>query len=275
MKRQSDTDHPATDPAFPTLDVLVSLAPRDDPLMTTSDLLASACPKIGTLGSAFYFDPATLAVGKEHGLDGFRFYVLGRGGVLGDVEAPVIESAFGWWNPGLIASMWTSSRAKLAPREAGRIYVKCCQDLGRAKLASVSGLEEFCAAAEAVVKAANPAALSLFAGLAAEPLAEDAPGRAMQLTATLRELRGSAHIVAVLVAGLQPHIAHFIKRPDMYKAFGWGEEAPAVTDADRSALAEAEMLTDRLVTPAFSVLDSAGEAALLAGITGIEAAMAK
>ena len=41
---------------------------------------------IGPIGAAFYFHPDTVARGKEAGLDGFRFYILGRGGVLGDVE---------------------------------------------------------------------------------------------------------------------------------------------------------------------------------------------
>lgn len=242
--------------------------------MNTSELVAAVHPKIGALGSAFYFHPATLAVGKEHGLDGFRFYVLGRGGVLGDVEAPVITSAFGWWNPDSIAKLWNSAKEKLAPREAGRLYVKCAQDLGRSKLSGVEGLAEFCAAAEAVVAAADPAALALFAGLAAEPRADDLPARAYQLVTVLREYRGSVHIVAALAAGISPKIAHFIRRPDMYKSFGWGEEAPVVTGPDHAALAEADVITDRLVFAAFDVLDDAGGTALVAGMIAIEAALA-
>ncbi|MGI9594675.1 MAG: helix-turn-helix domain-containing protein, partial [Acidimicrobiales bacterium] len=52
---------------------------------------------IGAAGAAFYVNPDTLARGKELGLDGFRFYVLGRGGVMGDVPAKVVESAFGYF----------------------------------------------------------------------------------------------------------------------------------------------------------------------------------
>ena len=44
--------------------------------------------KTGDIGSAFYFHPDTLAMAKGHGLDGFRMYFLGRGGVLGDVVTP-------------------------------------------------------------------------------------------------------------------------------------------------------------------------------------------
>jgi hypothetical protein len=241
--------------------------------MDTAALIARTAPKINALGSAFYFAPETVAVGKEHGLDGFRFYILGRGGVLGDVEPAVVASAFGWWNGELIAKMWSSAKEKLSPREAGRRYVECCQALGRATLAAVPGLDAFCAAAEKVQRAADPAGLALFAGLAAEPLADDLPGRAMQLVATLRELRGSAHIVAVLATGLPTHLAHGIKRPDMYKSFGWGEQAPDVSDADRAKLDEAEVITDQLVTPAFSVLSESEADAFAAGIDAIEAAL--
>ena len=60
----------------------------------------------GDIGSAFYFHPDTVAKAKSLGLDGFRMYFLGRGGVLGDVEPAVVSSAFGYFEPGLLAHMW-------------------------------------------------------------------------------------------------------------------------------------------------------------------------
>lgn len=64
-------------------------------MTSTQELLARISPLVGAAGSAFYVVLETLACGRETGLDGFRFYFLGRGGVLGDVEAPVVASAFG------------------------------------------------------------------------------------------------------------------------------------------------------------------------------------
>lgn len=242
--------------------------------MDTASLIAATSPTIGAVGSAFYFTPETVGRGKALGLDGFRFYVLGRGGVLGDAEAPVVASAFGWWNGALVAKMWESARAQLAPREAGRIYHECAADLGRAKLAGVEDLSGFCLAAEQIIGAADPAGLALFAGIAAEPLAEDLPGRALQLVAVLREFRGSAHIVAVRAAGLPMHLAHFIRRPDMYKSFGWGETAPDVDDGHRQELDHAESLTDLIVTPAFASLGADQAAAFVSGVDRIKAAFA-
>ena len=242
--------------------------------MTPNELVAAACPKIGALGSAFYFHPDTLAKGKELELDGFRWYFLGRGGVLGDVEAPVITAAFGYFAPALVDKMWTTARQKVEPRDAGHRYMACCSDLGRSKLAGLSGLEAYCAAADKVNAAVDPAGLSLYAGISAEPLAADVPARAMQLTAVLREFRGSAHLLAVLASGLTAQVAHFLRRPDDYKTFGYADDGPAVTDADRAKLAAAESLTDQLVLPAYSTLSSSEADALVAGLTTMESALA-
>jgi hypothetical protein len=239
----------------------------------TAALMAAACADINKYGSAFYFSPETVAVGKEHGLDGFRFYFLGRGGVLGDVEAPVIESAFGWWSPELVAKMWNTAREKMAPRDAGRLYLTCCQNTGRARLANVADLGAFCSGAETIVAATNPAGMALYAGLAAEPLAEDLPGRAMQLLATLRELRGSAHIMAVMSVGLDPKLAHVIKRPDMVKSFGWGEDPIEVTDTQRAQLDQAERITDVITARSYAALPSTAHPAFLAALGNICAAL--
>ncbi len=237
--------------------------------MTDDELLRAACPKIGEFGWAFYFVPETMERGKELGIDGFRFYFLGRGGVLGDVEAPVVSSAFGYFNPDLVASMWDSGRQVLAPRDAAREYVACCHRFGRSRLEGLDGLEDLCQALEVVNASARArsAALALYAGWAAEPLPEDLPARVMQLVTTLRELRGSAHLVAVVASGLEPRTAHFLARPEMYTTFGWSEdEPPAVSEEDRARLAAAETKTDELVRPAFAALDEAGRQALVRGL---------
>jgi len=242
--------------------------------MTTQDFIAAAHPKIGTLGAAFYFHPDTLAVGKELGLDGFRWYFLGRGGVLGDVEAQVVGSAFGYFSPAVADKIWTSARDKMAPRDAGRRYLECAQALGRSTFADLEGMDAYCAAVEKINAAADPAGLALYAALDAEPLADDVGARAMQLTALLREFRGCMHLTALVASGISMEMAHLVKRPDDYGTFGWGDTPPPVTDADRALSQTAEDLTNRLVEPAFSVVDDDEQAALLAGLDAMETALA-
>ncbi|HVV31524.1 MAG TPA: hypothetical protein VHC41_11650 [Mycobacteriales bacterium] len=236
----------------------------------SADEVRAIGAQMALVGPAFYFTPETLAVGRQHGLDGFRFYIYGRGGVLGDVEPAVVTSAFGYFSAATIDRMWTTARERsdLNPREAGRAYMACAQDFGRRTYADLPQLDAFCAAAGKVVAAANPAALALFAGVAAEPLAADLPARAQQLVTVLREFRGSAHLVAVLGSGLDPKRAHGVKRPTFWKPFGYDEaELPQETEADRVGAAAAEELTDQLVLPAFSVL-TGSEVAVLSSTLG-------
>jgi hypothetical protein len=246
--------------------------PGVDPLQ----LVTLASPTFNRIGSAFYFVPETVAVGKEHGLDGFRFYFLGRGGVLGDVEWPIVSSAFGYFKPSLIEKMWTTAKQRYPVSAGTQAYLGCMQDFGRAHLSGVDGLEAFCEAAAAVNDAAriDPSGLTLWAGLAAQPMADDRPARAMQLIANLRELRGSAHLLAVVASQLPTPMAHRIHRPTDLAAFGWGgDDIPEPTEDDRRRLSAAVELTDQLLVPAFSVLDDKGADALLHGLAGAQAAL--
>lgn len=228
---------------------------------------------IGAIGASFYFAPSTVAAGKERGLDGFRWYFLGRGGVLGDAEAPVVASAFGYFNPGLVTKMWESGREKIAPRDAGRGYLRCAHDFGRARFDGVEGLDKFCAAAEEINRGIDPAGLALYAGAAAEPLPDDAPARAMHWCVVLREARGSTHLLAIRAAGLTPRIAHQIKRPTEGQLFGWDDE-PTVSADERARWDRAEELTNELLEPAFARLDDGGRRAVLDGLAGMAAALA-
>ena len=242
--------------------------------MDPQELVAAVCPKIRDLGWAFYFTPETIAVGESLGLDVFKFYCLGRGGVMGDVDAEVVISAFGYFAPSLGVPLWNEARSICPPRDAARAYMSCSADLGRAKLSDIADLKEFCLAAGDVNDAADPIGLPLYAGIRAIPLADDSPGRAMQLMTVLREFRGSAHLLAVRAVGLTAKKAHFIKRPNDMAMFGWSEDdIPEVTESDRAKHDDAERLTDELVLPAYSVLDEAGRQALVAGVDAIEKAL--
>jgi hypothetical protein len=136
----------------------------------------------------------------------------------------------------------------------------------------VEGLGEFCEAAEAIIAATNPAGLSLYAGIAAEPRAEDLSGRAIQLVVVLRELRGGVHLVAVVASGLAPEMAHAIQNPNNTATFGW-DPAPEPTEADKAKLDAAENLTDQLLLGAYSSLNDKASVAFLAGTKAIGAAL--
>jgi hypothetical protein len=137
------------------------------------------------------------------------------------------------------------------------------------------GLNEFTAAMEKVFNAADTDGLALFAAYKSMPLAEDTPARAMQLAVSLREFRGSAHLIAIRAVGLTSKQAHYVKRPNDMKNFGWGEDdTPLVDDQVRALMVQAENLTDDLCIPAYAVLNDAERKALVAGVKAFEAALA-
>ena len=79
--------------------------------MDPRETIAAISPKTGDIGFGVLLPPDTVAKAKSLGLDGFRMYFLGRGGVLGDVEPAVVSSAFGYFEPGLLAHMWNTAKA--------------------------------------------------------------------------------------------------------------------------------------------------------------------
>ena len=118
--------------------------------MTTDDLIAHACPIIRDIGWAHFFAPEAETAATHLGIDLFTLYALGRGGVLGDVEPVVVASAFGYFNPEVVAALWNAGKESVAPREAARIYLDCAADVGRRTLSHIEGLDEMVAAADAV-----------------------------------------------------------------------------------------------------------------------------
>jgi len=239
--------------------------------MTPEELVSATAAPVNSLGAIYYFHPSTLARGKELGLDGMRFYLIGRAGVLGDVAAPVVTSAFGYFAPAVIAKLWDTAKQTIAPHDAARAALECNAAIGRDKLGDVAGLDAFCAAAEQVVSKVNPSALSLYAGVAAEPLPEDLPARAMQLAVVHRELRGSVHLAAIIAAGIHPGVAHAIRRPNDVETFGWPADI-AISDQDRTRLSAVDTVTNERSADHYRSLSDSQRADFVAGVNAMSAA---
>ncbi|MGA9278205.1 SCO6745 family protein [Ilumatobacter sp.] len=241
-------------------------------MTTPHDTLTALAAPTGDLGAHFYFHPATVAAGRELGLGGFAFYILGRGGALGDVPAAVVSSAFGYFNPTTLGATWNKYREIVAPPVAAQAYWDECGKRGSEKLSDVDGLDAYVEAADIVIAQADVAALPLFAGTSQLTCSDDVAGHALQKAAVLRELRGSVHLVAVLASGLRDVQAHAIKRPDDVATFGW-EEAPALPVDGGDMLDAAEALTNAMLERAFSTLTAAQSAALVDATTAMHEAI--
>ena len=219
--------------------------PSDDSLKAARRIAAP----VGAAGGAFMLHPEVLQPGKEAGYPGgFSYYVVGRGGVLGDVEANVVVSAFGFFAPALVQSLWNSGVVVEGARAGADRYATSCAAWGRNRLNGFGGVEELESLLVRVVDGADPTGLSLFAGWQVQTRASDVPGRCYQLIHVLRELRGSCHIVAVVAHGMSP-LSAILANPgsagvEQAERFGWKGPFPD-KDSLVSTFSSAEALTDQ------------------------------
>jgi hypothetical protein len=228
--------------------------------VTPYEAVRGAAGPVGRLGGAFMFAAETHARGAELGFEGWSYYHLGRGGVLGDGNAAVVVAAFGFFPPALHTKAWDKGRAVMSPPEVARDYAACCTRFGSATFTSYEGAARLTELLTAVNDAASPMGLPVFAGwrdLAREVPAPDDGARLALALQVARELRGGAHLIAVRVQGVDPLQAVVSGRYGTANAefFGWPQPWPD-PDAGKAAMAAAEDLTDRLVEPAFEALSS-------------------
>jgi hypothetical protein len=216
----------------------------------------SACsPLVAALGGGFMISSPAKAFSQAHGLSGRQAYVLGRGSVLGDVDADVVTAGFGFWPADVVREAWDGGRAVLDVATARTAYAEVCRDWGRARLASMDGVGRLAELLSWVVDGVDVAGLPLFAGWRAVELPADDAARATQLLHVLREYRGGVHLVAVLASGLTPLQAVLAGPGGSANAtfFGWEEPLENVGGL-AEARAASEELTDALVAPAYDVL---------------------
>lgn len=221
--------------------------------MDLQQFIDEASSLIAEVGDGFFFAPSTVAAGEAVDLDAFAFYGLGRAGVMGDVHPSVVSSAFGYFKPSVVEFLWREGRAHCEPEVAAKAHLEAASAYAHAHLEGVGGLEDFNEMAERIVAAHPKAASPLGAALAARELPDHPLERAYRLVLTLRELRGGAHLVAVVACGLEPRVAHFIAAPEAFTLYGWGnDDVPEVGNAEIEAMARAQDLTDEIVAPAFA-----------------------
>ena len=218
---------------------------------------------IGELGGAWMLADEVLAPGKEFGYpNGYAYYVTGRGGVLGDVDADVVTSAFGFFHPALVRKMWERGVAVEGAAAGAAGYGAAGAEFGRRRMGDFDGAERLAELAARAATGIDSTGLALFAGWRAHPLPDDAAGRAYQLVSVLRELRGSVHVLAVVATGLGPLAAVLATGgEENARRFGWPEPFPSIAAA---AKVPAEQLTDQVLCRLYAEVLTLAELAELA-----------
>jgi hypothetical protein len=191
---------------------------------------AAAAGPVEAAGATWMLHPeqfaATEAAGYPHPFAG---YFAGRGGVLGEVEAPIVESVFFVFPAPLVEQMWSMGRPVHGARGGAELYFGQAAEWARKHLAGLDGLDRLAELGERVIAAAPRGGLPLFTGWNSLPRVEDPAGHAFQVILILRELRGSIHLAAVAAAGITPQEAHMLNKGEEYcRFFGWEGDMPEV-----------------------------------------------
>lgn len=246
--------------------------------MDTTQCAQELAEPMGTVGMMYYFDKGTSAAGKEIDLDVVSFYALGRGGVLGDIPAEDVDDIFFFFKTGAIAAMYGGGRAKQTAEVGARAHLAAAEDYARRTFGAVptATLEAFNAAADALVKTLPSGRWPIYDGYRQFDMPNDVVATAMRNAILLRELRGGVHTDAVKDAGLTSAEACFLDRDGVYFALhGFqDDDKPEVTDELRQRRLHAESDTTARMAALLGALSDDQRAALVAGATAMNAALA-
>lgn len=237
--------------------------------LTAAEAVATTAQPILEFTRGWMLHADTAKRGDELSLlPGRGFWVCGRNGVLGDVDADVVAHAIGFMEPAAVRRFWEHRPQGQTSQELAQEYAACAyrwavpalKDVPEADLVRLNEL------GRRLAGAALPQLGALFAGWRAMAQPEH-PAEAAALTMhVLREWRGSAHLSAVMGSGMHPLEAALAAPaprggPKWVKDLGWAEPYP---DPARSALRRtvAEAQTSVLCLPAFEA-QSPGDRAQL------------
>lgn len=225
--------------------------------MDASTAAAGAAPLISALGGAYMTAPETIARSGELDLHGWGFYMIGRGGVLGDAPPDVVRAALVFFPARTVDRFWVAAREVVAPERGVAEYAAMLHRWGRERLVDAPGLARLDDLAGRLIEATDVAGLALFAGWRALQLPGDLPARVAQRLMVLREHRGGVHGVSTLATGLPPLHAILAGPGGEGNArfFGWRPPYPDIGGA-RARREEAESMTAHLATQPYEALSA-------------------
>jgi hypothetical protein len=235
--------------------------------MTTAEQAAhDTRDVIVNVASRFMTDPACYQRGAELGFAGADFYVAGRAGALGDVNADVVVAALVFFAPAVIHDAWERTRDVMPRAAAADAFATFAHEWARAHLPEGVDYPRLADLLGAVTSAAPVAGCPMFAAWRGVTEPQDAKALALHRMHLVRELRGGLHGAAVLTVGLTPFEAIAVRAPAMLPALGWTHDPPDPKPfVERWNLAEAR--TDRMLGRHLAALDE-GERIELADLLG-------
>ena len=137
---------------------------------------------------------------------GYEFWVVGRAGVLGTAAPEIAAAGLAFLAPAAVEAAFAARPPGISVEGVAAEFAARCTAWGAEALASFdrSRMERLDELGRRVVDAAPAALGAVFAGWRAMPPPADIGGRVALTTHVLREMRGTAHIAAVIGAGITP-----------------------------------------------------------------------
>ncbi|MGZ8615378.1 MAG: helix-turn-helix domain-containing protein [Actinomycetota bacterium] len=234
--------------------------------MTRTDLVEAAeriLRPIQQFSRGWMLERSTADYGVSLGLrTGEEYWIVGRGGALGDVDHRIAAAALAFIAPDAVREAWEHVPPGMTPGQVARTYAKRCTDWGTDTLAAFdpARMERLDRLGRRIVDGASPALGALFTAWRSVPEPGDVGGRAALTMQVLREMRGAAHIIAIQACGLTPVDAILASpAPAPRTGVPWAEHLGfrgPFRDPDevRPARLEAERVTTEIIAAHLGVL---------------------
>ncbi|MFI5491526.1 hypothetical protein [Actinoplanes sp. NPDC051859] len=245
------------------------------PTATAADTVDRVFAPIQHYTRGFLIAKSTDAYGMALGFaSGSQFWVVGRAGVLGSCPAEVAAAAIAFEPLDAVHRAWTAVPVGLTHYDVAlhyrdRIAAWGEQAFDRTSPDTLDIVDEL---GRRIIDAAPAALGALFTGWRRLAAPTSLPSRAALTIHLLRELRGAAHIAAILACGLTPLDAilaapHPPPRTGAAYAERMGYRGPFRDPAEvRQQRLDAERLTAAIIVPYFATLAPAELARFCAAV---------
>ena len=237
--------------------------------MTPEEVASATATPVGALGRSYFFADVVRETMAESGFTGLPGYVGARGGVLGDVDADVVVSAFALFNPAIVEMGWNQTKEQGSPTDAAAAFAVGLGRWANDTFGHLDGLDEFAAAARTVFDAAVPMSQALYAGWRAMPVPDDPATATALALQILRELRFGFHVHALSAVGMAPVEAVVAQAgPQQAQMFGWSEPFPD-PESLKAVHRQAEEITSARMNQVYEAIDADQRAHMAATVGAI------
>lgn len=210
-------------------------------------------------------NPDTERYGREVlGLDRPRqFWVVGRAGVMGECTADVAAGELAFHSREHVADAWDNLPDGLDHFAVAEHYAGRVAEWGERVISAFDPerMERLDRLGRRVIEAAPACLGGIFTGWRAMPRPDSVGARVAMTTHILREMRGAAHINAIVAVGITP-VEAILASTNAPPRTGpeWAERMGFTgpfrdPDEVRAQRLEAEEITARILEPYFAVLD--------------------